>query len=68
MIKRISKIFPNIFIDEIQDLAGYDLDILKLLFKSESTILCVGDPRQITYLTHWEKKIESINAVRLRHL
>jgi len=49
-------IFPNIFIDEIQDLAGYDLDILKLLFKSESTILCVGDPRQITYLTHWEKK------------
>lgn len=56
VIKRISKIFPNIFIDEIQDLAGYDLDILKLLFKSESTILCVGDPRQITYLTHWEKK------------
>lgn len=56
VIKRIAKIYPNIFIDEIQDLAGYDLDIPKLLFNSESTVLCVGDPRQVTYHTHWEKK------------
>jgi DNA helicase II / ATP-dependent DNA helicase PcrA len=51
VIKRISKIFPFIFIDEVQDLSGYDLDILKLLFDSSCQILLVGDPRQGTYST-----------------
>ena len=29
VINRISQCFDNIFIDEVQDLAGYDLDLLK---------------------------------------
>jgi DNA helicase-2/ATP-dependent DNA helicase PcrA len=56
VINRLSRIYPNIFIDEIQDLAGYDLEIVKLLFKSQSRITLVGDPRQVTYLTHNEAK------------
>lgn len=56
VIERLSRIFSNIFIDEVQDLAGYDLEFLKLLLKSKSNILFVGDPRQVTYLTHNEKK------------
>lgn len=56
VISRVSKIFKHIYIDEVQDLAGYDLDVLKLLFKSSSSILLVGDPRQVTYLTHHSKK------------
>ncbi|HOF17124.1 MAG TPA: UvrD-helicase domain-containing protein [Bacteroidales bacterium] len=52
VISRISRIFSHIYIDEVQDLAGYDLELIKLLFKSKSTILLVGDPRQVTYLTH----------------
>ena len=56
VINRISRIYQHIFIDEIQDLAGYDLDILKLLFKSDSNVILVGDPRQVTYLTHHENK------------
>ncbi|MFZ7115661.1 MAG: UvrD-helicase domain-containing protein [Bacteroidota bacterium] len=59
VIDRISRIFANIFIDEVQDLAGYDLDIIKLLFQTQSHILLVGDPRQVTYLTHHEKKNSS---------
>ena len=55
MIDRLSRIYPTIFIDEVQDLAGYDLEILKLLYHSKSTIVCVGDPRQVTYYTHWER-------------
>lgn len=55
VIDRISRIYPTIFIDEVQDLAGYDLEILKLLFHSRSTVFCVGDPRQVTYYTHWER-------------
>ncbi|MEO7923042.1 MAG: UvrD-helicase domain-containing protein [Chitinophagaceae bacterium] len=56
IISRISRIYPHIFIDEVQDLAGYDLEIIKLLFQTSSNILLVGDPRQVTYLTHHENK------------
>lgn len=56
VINRISRIYQHIFIDEIQDLAGYDLEILKLLFQTASNVLLVGDPRQVTYLTHHENK------------
>ena len=58
VVNRISQIYPYIYIDEVQDLAGYDLEFLKILFESNSTILCVGDPRQVTYLTHWERKYQ----------
>jgi DNA helicase-2/ATP-dependent DNA helicase PcrA len=56
VINRLSRIYDHIFIDEVQDLAGYDLELLKLFFKSSITVLLVGDPRQVTYLTHLEKK------------
>jgi len=59
VLSRISRIYKHIFIDEVQDLAGYDLEIVKLLFKSNSRILLVGDPRQVTYLTHHEKKYKT---------
>lgn len=56
VLKRIGKIYSNIFIDEVQDMAGYDLEIIKLLFGLDSDILLVGDPRQVTYHTHEEVK------------
>ncbi len=56
VIKRISQCFDNIFIDEVQDLAGYDLEILKELFNCQSNILLVGDPRQATYSTNNAQK------------
>ena len=52
VINRISKIYPHLFIDEVQDLAGYDLEILKLLFDSSCHVLLVCDPRQGTYSTN----------------
>ncbi len=51
VIERLSKIYAHIFIDEVQDLSGYDLCFLELLFNSNINILLVGDPRQSTYLT-----------------
>lgn len=56
VISRISKIYSRIFIDEVQDLAGYDLELLKLLFSSNSEVLLVGDPRQGTYSTNSSSK------------
>lgn len=52
VIDRLSRIYTNILIDEVQDLAGYDLDFLKLLFASKINTLLVGDPRQGTYSTN----------------
>lgn len=56
IIDRLSRIYPNIFIDEVQDLAGFDLEIVHLLLQSDSNLLMVGDPRQVTYHTHEEAK------------
>lgn len=56
VINRIRRIFPNIFVDEVQDLAGYDLEIIRLLYKDGVNLLMVGDPRQVTYHTHDERK------------
>jgi superfamily I DNA/RNA helicase len=58
VVSRISRVFPHIFVDEVQDLAGYDLDILAAFFGSSASVLLVGDPRQVTYLTHNEPKHE----------
>lgn len=52
VIERLGKIFSHIFIDEVQDLAGYDLELLKLFFDASPNILLVGDPRQGTYSTN----------------
>ena len=56
VIDRISRIYSHVYVDEIQDLAGYDLDIIKLLFESKSDVLLIGDPRQVVYLTHLETR------------
>ncbi|MED1746656.1 UvrD-helicase domain-containing protein [Brevibacillus borstelensis] len=66
VVNRLSRIFSHIFIDEIQDLAGYDLEILKLLLKCSSNILFVGDPRQVTYLTHNERKHSQYKEGRIK--
>ncbi len=57
VIDRLIRVFPHVFIDEVQDLAGYDLDILEALARSRVRLLMVGDPRQVTYLTHNERRL-----------
>ena len=66
VIDRLSRIYSHIFIDEVQDLAGYDLELLKLFFNSSSTIQLVGDPRQGTYSTNSapkNKKFKKANII-----
>lgn len=52
VVKRISDIYSYIFIDEVQDLAGYDLEFLDKLFLSQTNTILVGDPRQGTFSTN----------------
>ena len=53
---RISRCFDVIYIDEVQDLAGYDLEVLDCLFKTTTDIVLVGDPRQAIYSTNNSRK------------
>lgn len=56
IIDRLSEIYSNIYFDEVQDLAGYDIDLLKLLLDSNITVTCCGDNKQATFSTHNAKK------------
>ena len=67
VIGRISRIYSHIFIDEVQDLAGYDLNLLKLLFNCSSNILLVGDPRQGTYSTNNASKNKQYKKSQIVH-
>lgn len=53
---RLSRCFTTIYIDEVQDLAGYDLEVLDCIFKSKSDAILVGDPRQAIYSTNNSRK------------
>ena len=52
VIDRLERIFDHIYIDEVQDLVGYDLEVLDRLFHSRVAVTVVGDPRQYTYRTN----------------
>lgn len=51
VINRLAEIYSIIFIDEMQDLAGHDFDLLDVLLKSGIDLHLVGDPRQALYFT-----------------
>lgn len=52
LIDRLSNIVDTLYIDEVQDLAAWDYELMKILLKSNKIkcVLC-GDPRQHTFST-----------------
>lgn len=52
VINRLEEIYSHIFFDELQDYAGWDLELLLLLFYSNIPIICVGDYKQATFRTN----------------
>jgi DNA helicase-2/ATP-dependent DNA helicase PcrA len=51
-LRRFEQIFGRLYIDESQDLAGYDLDLVEHLMKSATQVILVGDLRQATFATN----------------
>lgn len=51
-IKRLETIYSYIFVDELQDYAGWDLEIFNVLMHSEIRMQFVGDYKQATYRTN----------------
>lgn len=56
VVSRLEKAYDVVFVDELQDLAGYDLDLLERMFRSGLTVVAVGDPRQGTFSTNNARK------------
>lgn len=50
--RRLAQIYDAIFVDEVQDIAGWDLEWCTGLLTSGIAITFVGDPRQCVYLTN----------------
>ncbi|MFP3822204.1 hypothetical protein SB658_26285, partial [Bacillus sp. SIMBA_008] len=48
----IQGIFDLIIVDEAQDLAGWDLELIECLLKSAVEVALIGDHRQATFLTN----------------
>lgn len=67
IFQRLAKIYSYVFIDEIQDLAGYDLDIVKNLYLSMKNVIAVGDPRQTTYSTHHSQRYGKYSQGKIRN-
>jgi DNA helicase-2/ATP-dependent DNA helicase PcrA len=65
--RRLANVYGYVFIDEIQDLAGYDLDIIKNIYLSIENVIAVGDPRQTTYSTHHSQKYEKYSKGKIKN-
>jgi DNA helicase-2/ATP-dependent DNA helicase PcrA len=62
---RLGKIYTDVFIDEFQDLAGWDLEVIKMLLQSDIHVTLVGDPRQHIYSTNPSKKNKQYRGITL---
>ncbi|MCR1981398.1 TGBp1 family protein [Cellulosimicrobium cellulans] len=65
VVNRLADIFDLIIVDEAQDLAGYDLELVEVLFRSPISVLLVGDPRQTTYSTNRSTKNSAYRGLGL---
>jgi DNA helicase-2/ATP-dependent DNA helicase PcrA len=54
--RRLAEIYDDVYIDEFQDLAGYDLNLLERFLRTGIHLIIVGDPRQCTYTTNNSSK------------
>lgn len=52
IMNRLRDRFAHVIIDEVQDMAGYDLDLLELMLRSGIALTLVGDHRQATFATN----------------
>ena len=64
-VKRLAQIVDRIYIDEAQDLAGYDLDLIEYLLDSDIEVVLVGDHRQATFKTNQSAKNKRFGKQRI---
>jgi DNA helicase II / ATP-dependent DNA helicase PcrA len=62
---RLAQIYTDVFIDEFQDLAGWDYEVVRMLLESGIRITLVGDPRQQIYSTNPSRKNKQFIGVKV---
>lgn len=62
ILSRLEKVYKNIYIDEAQDLNGWDFELLKMISASTIKLTLVGDPRQTTYQTNNNRRAENLKS------
>lgn len=66
--KRLSEIYSDVFIDEVQDLNGEDLEVLELIMNAELNLKMVGDHRQATFNTHISTKYKKYEKSNIKEI
>ncbi|MGR6090795.1 hypothetical protein ACU4IU_09555 [Brevibacterium sp. CSND-B09] len=67
-IRRLERIYNNLYFDEIQDLGGNDLVILEALMKSSINLFVTGDVRQAVLTTsRSDRANRSYRGVQVMH-
>ena len=64
-LRRLEQIYQRLHIDEVQDLAGYDLDLLEHIFATNIQVRMVGDIRQATYKTNNSGRHSQFGGARI---
>lgn len=65
VVTRIGRVFTHILIDEVQDLVGWDLEVIDLLIQAQPNLLLVGDPRQCILATNTSTKNQKYRGIGL---
>ncbi len=64
-VSRLHEIYDEIYVDEVQDLVAYDLEVLDFLVRSSMHVVMVGDVRQHTYATNQNNKNKRYRGARI---
>ena len=62
---RLKALYERIYIDEVQDLAGYDLELVEAAMKAGVSLRMVGDNRQATYTTNDSPKNKAFRGTKI---
>ena len=65
VISRLEEVYSYIYIDEVQDLSGWDLNFVDTLLSSNLGVYLVGDPKQSTYKTNTSTKNKNKSGRKL---
>ena len=66
-IQRLESNYSHIFIDELQDYAGWDLEIFNVLMESAVDLQFVGDYKQATYRTNNSSKNKQYRDEKIKN-
>jgi DNA helicase II / ATP-dependent DNA helicase PcrA len=62
---RLKALYQRIYIDEVQDLAGYDLELIEAAMRAGVRLRMVGDNRQATYSTNNSPKNSAYRSTKI---